>query len=55
MVYKVMLAGDLHKRMKDISTIRGYCEACRNVQLDIIKTMHYNYDITFFYHFKYIF
>lgn len=39
MVYKVMLAGDLHKRMKDISTIRGYCEACRNVQLDIIKTI----------------
>lgn len=37
MEYKVMIAGDLHKRMKDISTIKGYCNACRYVQLDLIE------------------
>lgn len=39
MKYKVMIAGDLHKRMKDITTIRGYCDACRSVQLDIMNTI----------------
>ena len=37
MSYKVMIAGDLHKRMQDKSTIRGYCKACRQVQEDIMK------------------
>lgn len=37
--YRVMMAGDLHKRMKDITTIQGYCEACRKVQTDIIKVI----------------
>ena len=37
-----MIAGDLHKRMKDISTIKGYCNACKNVQLDIINFIKQN-------------
>jgi predicted phosphodiesterase len=40
MRYRVLIAGDLHKRMKDITTIRGYVEGCRRVQsdlMDIIK------------------
>lgn len=42
MEYKVMIAGDLHKRMKDISTIRGYCNGCKHVQLDLIKYIKEN-------------
>lgn len=37
--YRVMIAGDLHKRMKDITTIQGYCDACRKVQIDLIKAI----------------
>lgn len=36
MKYRVMIAGDLHKRMKDLTTIRGYVNACRKVQLDLM-------------------
>lgn len=39
MKYKVLVGNDLHKRMKDITTIRGYCNACRKVEMDIIKTL----------------
>ena len=31
-----MVAGDLHKRMKDITTIRGYTKVCNEIQLDIM-------------------
>lgn len=37
--YRIMLAGDLHKRMKDITTIQGYCDACRKVQMDLIRAI----------------
>ena len=37
--YRLMFGGDLHKRMKDITTIQGYCEACRKVQTDIIRAI----------------
>lgn len=37
MEYKVMVAGDLHKRMKDISTIHGYVDGFKSVQLDLIQ------------------
>lgn len=39
-IYKVMIAGDLHKRPTDISTIRGYVKCCDAVQdalIDAIK------------------
>lgn len=39
MHYKIMIAGDLHKRMKDITTIRGYCEVNRKIQLDLIQAI----------------
>lgn len=39
MKYKILIGGDLHKRMKDLTTIRGYVNGCRKVQLDIIKTL----------------
>lgn len=39
MKYKLLVGGDLHKRMKDLTTIRGYVNACRQVELDIIKTL----------------
>lgn len=39
MIYKIMIGCDLHKRMKDISTIKGYCNACKLTQLDIMKTI----------------
>lgn len=39
MQYRVMIAGDLHKRMKDITTIRGYVDACRKVQLDLMQAI----------------
>ncbi len=34
-----MIAGDLHKRMKDITTIRGYTNVCRLVQLDLMQAI----------------
>lgn len=37
MKYRVMIAGDLHKRMKDITTIRGYTRVCNEIQLDIMN------------------
>ena len=37
MKYRVLCGGDLHKRMKDISTIRGYTTACKKVQLDLMN------------------
>lgn len=37
MNYRVMIAGDLHKRMKDITTIRGYTKVCNEIQLDIMN------------------
>lgn len=37
MVYKCMFAGDLHKRMKDITTIRGYVDVNLKVQNKLIK------------------
>ena len=39
MEYKILMGGDLHKRTKDISTIRGYCKAAEQVQLDIMQTI----------------
>ena len=39
MKYKILFGGDLHKRMKDLSTIRGYVSACRKTQIDIIDTL----------------
>lgn len=39
MKYRVLIGMDLHKRMKDITTIRGYCKACTKVQLDIMDTI----------------
>lgn len=37
--YRVLFGGDLHKRMKDITTIRGYCSACHDVQVDIMNAI----------------
>lgn len=48
MVYKLMFGCDLHKRMKDISTIKGYCNACRHTQLDIMDAIK-NLGITHFF------
>lgn len=39
MVYKILFAGDLHKRMKDITTIRGYAGVALKVQNKIIKLL----------------
>lgn len=39
MHYRVMIAGDLHKRMKDITTIRGYTEVNIKVQLDLMQAI----------------
>lgn len=39
MLYKIAFAGDLHKRPKDISTIKGYVKACDTVQESLIKMM----------------
>lgn len=36
---RFLLGGDFHKRMKDITTIRGYCGACEHVQLDIMDVI----------------
>lgn len=37
MVKKVLIGTDLHKRMKDLTTIRGYCNANRAVQQDLMN------------------
>lgn len=37
MKYKIAFAGDLHKRPKDISTIKGYVKCCDAVQDSLIK------------------
>lgn len=42
MKYKVLIGGDLHKRMKDITTIRGYVKAANQVELDIINFIKEN-------------
>lgn len=47
MVYRVLIGGDLHKKMKDISTIRGYVNACTKVQKDIMSKIK-EYQITHF-------
>lgn len=39
MKYKLLCGGDLHKRMKDLTTIRGYVSACNKVQMDIINEL----------------
>lgn len=39
MHYRVMIAGDLHKRMKDITTIRGYTGVNIKVQLDLMQAI----------------
>ena len=36
MHYRILIGNDLHKRMKDLTTIRGYIEGCRLVETDII-------------------
>lgn len=37
MRYRIMFGGDFHKRMKDISTIKGYVKVNRKVQLDLMQ------------------
>lgn len=37
MHYRILIGNDLHKRMKDLTTIRGYIEGCRLVETDIIS------------------
>lgn len=39
MKYKILIGGDLHKRMVDISTIEGYCKANIAVQDDIMNAI----------------
>lgn len=39
MHYRVLVGGDLHKRMTDITTIHGYTVACQHVQSDIMQTI----------------
>ena len=39
MEYKVMFAGDLHKRSKDITTIEGYVNCTTAVQRSLIQTI----------------
>lgn len=39
MVYKILFAGDLHKRMKDITTIRGYAAVTLKIQNKIISLL----------------
>ena len=47
-VYRILFGGDLHKRMRDIATIRGYCKACTQIQLDIMDYIREN-GVTDFY------
>lgn len=44
---RVLLAGDLHKRPKDISTISGYCLATARVQDDLVKSI-IDHEVTHF-------
>lgn len=49
MKYRLLLAGDLHKRMKDKTTIRGYTAVCSKIQQDImeiIKAKHVTHFIS---------
>lgn len=39
MQYRVMAGGDLHKRMKDLTTIRNYVDVSRLVQLEIMEAI----------------
>lgn len=39
MPFKIAFAGDLHKRPKDISTIKGYVKCCDTVQEALIKML----------------
>lgn len=39
MVYRFLVGGDLHKRMKDITTIRGYAAVTLKVEMQIIKAL----------------
>ena len=34
---RIMFAGDLHKRSKDITTIEGYVKCCTAVQLELMQ------------------
>ncbi len=47
MKYKVLLGGDLHKRMKDITTIKGYVEVCNQIQIDLMDKIK-EHNITHF-------
>lgn len=35
--YRLLFAGDLHKRMKDITTIRGYSKVCVDIQIELMR------------------
>ncbi len=37
MIHKILFAGDLHKRMKDIATISGYADVCIETELDLMR------------------
>ena len=37
MKYKILYATDLHKKMKDITTIRGYCTVHNKIEDDLIN------------------
>lgn len=37
MIYRILYATDLHKKMKDITTIRGYCNVCNKIEEDLIQ------------------
>lgn len=39
MKYKILVGCDLHKRMKDLTTIRGYTKVNREIQLDLMKLL----------------
>ena len=46
-MYRIMFAGDLHKRSKDITTIEGYVKCNTAVQLDLMRIIS-EYKITHF-------
>lgn len=37
MKYRILYGTDLHKKMKDITTIRGYCAVGNKIEMDLIK------------------
>lgn len=49
MKYKILYGCDLHKRMKDLTTIRGYTKVNREIQLDLMKIIE-EQEITHFMH-----